>query len=257
MCYNTELDNSHSTYPTQKIMFSNSTPDPSDGNIDFNQPTPTSFLDELRSHDQKAWERFNLLYGRLVIYWLIQRGVSNRQIRKKMLYDICILVMKSIGGFRKEKPTDRFRSWLHKVVDNYVTGVQRDYQKKKNRPNAVYDPSSHAISDPHSSVLDTVLKMEQEQIRQDDPDNVENLTEDEIYAQGLMRMLGTHFSQRDVDIYYQLVYEKKNSFQVAELTGLKPANIRKIRQRINDYLKKYLAELNELEDDDNEDDLEI
>ena len=173
-----------------------------------------------------------------------------------MLYDICILVMKSIDGFHKEKPTDRFRSWLHKVVDNYVTGVQRDYQKRKNSLNAVYDPSAYAVSDPHSSVLDTILKMEQEQGKLDEPDNIDNLTEDEIYAQGLMRVLGTHFSQRDIEIYYQLVYEKKNSFQVAELTGLKPANIRKIRQRINDYLKNYLAELNDLEDVDNEDNQE-
>ncbi|MBR5161811.1 MAG: hypothetical protein IKW80_09310, partial [Thermoguttaceae bacterium] len=62
----------------------------------------------------------------------------------------------------------------------------------------------------------------------------------------LMQILGTQFSQRDISIYYQLVHEKKNSTQVGQLMGLTSANVRKIRQRINDYLKANFGDLDDI-----------
>ena len=74
------------------------------------------------------------------------------------------------------------------------------------------------------------------------------MDEDNLFAKGLMQILGTQFSQRDISIYYQLVCEKKNSTQVGQLMGLTPANVRKIRQRINDYLGSVFGDLDDIKD---------
>ena len=67
-----------------------------------------------------------------------------------------------------------------------------------------------------------------------------------------MRVLGSHFSKRDIDIYYQLTCERKKAVHVAEISGLSAANVRQIRKRINDYLNEYFGELNDLEDNEEE-----
>ena len=217
-------------------------------NIDLSQPTPSSFLDDLRNKKTEAWERFSMLYGRLILFWLKSAGIP-REERQDMLYDIGIIVMESIDNFQRQPHVGSFRSWLKKVVENTVRDLQRKYQEQ-NGAHGVYDPDSSVIESPHSSVLQTILKQEEEDYKKDRPQSTSPhaLDEDDLFAKGLMQVLGTQFSQRDISIYYQLVYEKKNSTQVGELMDLKPANVRKIRQRINSYLKANFGELEDIKD---------
>lgn len=219
----------------------------SNSTVDYNQPTPSSFLMELRAHEQVAWDRFILLYGRLISFWCYKRGVSNRAVRQEIICDVCIRVMESIETFHKEKPTDKFRNWLHVIVDNHITSLQRKHQAERNVYPA-YDPDSFDVADPHSSILESLIKQEEKEKREISPTDIENLNEDLIYAQDLMRVLGSHFSQRDIDIYYQITYERKKAVHVAEIMGLTSANVRQIRKRINDYLNQYFGELNDMDD---------
>ena len=217
-------------------------------NIDLSQPTPSSFLDDLRNKRTEAWERFSMLYGRLILYWLKNVGIP-REERKDMLYDVIIVVMESIDNFQKQPHVGSFRSWLKGLVDNIIHDRQRKYQEQ-NGAHGVYEPDSSVIESPHSSVLQTLLKQEHEYNKKNSPQptSPHALDEDDLFAKGLMQILETQFSQRDISIYYQLVYEKKNSTQVGELMDLKPANVRKIRQRINSYLKANFGELEDIKE---------
>ena len=219
-----------------------------DDNIDLSQPTPSSFLDDLRNKKTEAWERFSMLYGRLILYWFKSAGIP-REERQDMLYDIGIIVMESIDNFHRQPHVGSFRSWLKKVVENTVHGRQRKYQEQSGA-HGVYEPDSSVIESPHSSVLQTILKQEEEDNKKSRPQSASPhaLDEDNLIAKGLMQVLGTQFSQRDISIYYQLVYENKNSTQVGQLMGLTPANVRKIRQRVNDYLKANFGELDDIKD---------
>lgn len=225
----------------------NSPINPND-NINLNQPTPSSFLDDLRNKKTEAWERFSMLYGRLILFWLKNAGIP-RQERQDMLCDIVIAVMESIDNFQRQPHIGSFRSWLKGVVDNIIHDRQRKYQEQ-NGAHGVYDPDSSVIESPHSSVLQTILKQEQEDNKKNNPQptSPHALDEDTLFAKGLMQVLGTQFSQRDISIYYQLVCEKKNSTQVAQLMDLSPANVRKIRQRINSYLESVLGDLGDIKD---------
>ena len=217
-------------------------------NIDRSQPTPSSFLDDLRNKKTEAWERFSMLYGRLILFWLKSAGIP-REERQDMLYDIGIIVMESIDNFQRQPHVGSFRSWLKKVVENTVHDRQRKYQEQSGAQ-GVYEPDSSVIESPHSSVLQTILKQEDEDNKKGRPQSTSPhaLDEDNLFAKGLMQVLGTQFSQRDISIFYQLVCEKKNSTQVGQLTGLKPANVRKIRQRINSYLKENFGELEDIKE---------
>ena len=225
-----------------------SSPTNPDNNIDLSQPTPSSFLDDLRNKKTEAWERFSILYGRLILYWLKNAGVS-REERQDMLYDIGIIVMESIDHFHRQPHVGSFRSWLKKVVENTVHDRQRKYQEQSGA-HGVYEPDSSVIESPHSSVLQTILKQEEEDNKKSRPQSTSPhaLVEDNLFAKGLMQVLGTQFSQRDISIYYQLVYENKNATQVGQLMGLTSANVRKIRQRVNDYLKANFGELDDIRD---------
>ena len=219
-----------------------------DHNIDLSQPTPSSFLDDLRNKRTAAWERFSMLYGRLILFWLKNAGIP-REERQDMLCDIVIVVMESIDNFHRQPHVGSFRSWLKKVVENTVHDRQRKYREQSGA-HGVYEPDSSVIESPHSSVLQTILKQEEENYKKDRPQSTSPhaLDEDDLFAKGLMQVLGTQFSQRDISIYYQLVQEKKNSTQVGQLMGLTPANVRKIRQRINDYLKANFGELEDIKE---------
>ncbi|MBQ6616480.1 MAG: sigma-70 family RNA polymerase sigma factor [Thermoguttaceae bacterium] len=214
--------------------------------IDFNQPTPSSFLKELRNREQIAWERFIMLYGRLISFWCYRRGITNRTVRQEIICDVCIRVMESIDSFHKTKPTDKFRNWLHVIVENHINNLQRKHQAEQTT-NAGYNPDALEVADPHSSVLEALIKQEQKERSEISASDLENLNEDAIYLQDLMRVLGTHFSKRDIDIYYQLTFERKKAVHVAEMMNLTPINVRQIRRRINTYLKEYFGELNDLD----------
>ena len=217
-------------------------------NIDLSQPTPSSFLDDLRNKKTEAWERFSMLYGRLILFWFKNAGIP-REERQEMLCDIVIVVMESIDNFHRQPHVGSFRSWLKGLVDNTIHDRQRKYQEQKGA-HGVYNPDSSVIESPHSSVLQTILKQEQEDNKKSSPQSTSPhaLDEDNLFAKGLMQVLGTQFSQRDISIFYQLVHEKKNATQVGQLMGLKPDNVRKIRQRINNYLKANFGDLDDIKD---------
>ena len=225
-----------------------SSPTNPNDNIDLSQPTPSSFLDDLHNKKTEAWERFSMLYGRLILFWLKNAGIS-REERQDMLCDICIIVMESIDNFHRQPYVGSFRSWLRKVVDNTIHDRQRKYQEQIGA-HGVYEPDSSVIASPHSSILQTILKQEheEEKKRQPQSSSPHALDEDVLFAKGLMQVLGSQFSQRDISIYYQLAYEKKNSTQVGQLMGLSPANVRKIRQRVNNYLQTTFGDLDDIKD---------
>lgn len=229
-------------------------------NVNFNQPTPTSFIDDLNARVPEAWERLFTLYGRLIIHWLVAAGVSSEEERHDMMTDIAITVMDSIGNYHKQPYVGSFRSWLRKIVEHHIQDCQRKYHEK-NGAHGVYEPDSSIIESPNSSVLQTILRQEREEERRNEPQSKSPhaLDEDVLFAKGLMQVLSANFSQRDINIFYQLTFEKKNSTQVGDLMNLKPANVRKIRQRVNDYLKQNFGEftdiqqiLNAFKDEDNE-----
>ena len=214
--------------------------------IDFSQPTPSSFITELRNREQVAWDRFIMLYGRLISFWCYGRGITNRAVRQEIIYDVCIRVMESIDTFHKTKPTDKFRNWLHVIVENHINNLQRRH-KAEQTTHTGYNPDSLDVADPHSSVLEALIKQEQNERSKLSASDLENLNEDAIYFQDLMRVLGTHFSKRDIDIYYQLTFEHRKAVHVAETMNMTPSNVRQIRKRINTYLKDYFGELNDLD----------
>ena len=214
--------------------------------IDFNQPTPSSFITELRNRDQIAWDRFIMLYGRLISFLCYGRGITNRAVRQEIICDVCIRVMESIDTFHKTKPTDKFRNWLHVIVENHINNLQRKHQAEQTTHTG-YNPDSLEVADQHSSVLEVLIKQEQKERSELSASDLENLNEESIYFQDLMRVLGSHFSKRDIDIYYQLTFEHKKAVHVAEMMDMTPSNVRQIRKRINTYLQEYFGELNDLD----------
>lgn len=88
--------------------------------------TSSSLLCRARQHDEEAWRRIVRLYGPLVGSWLKQAGLQAAD-AAEVLQEVFLAVAQGIGRFRKDRPQDSFRGWLHgitrfKLADHFRRG---------------------------------------------------------------------------------------------------------------------------------------
>lgn len=92
-----------------------------------NPSTSHSLLKRLRSNDAEAWKRLSELYGPLVYGWCRAAGLQPED-SADTTQNVFQAVFVGFKSFRKERPGDRFRSWLwtitrHRVID-HVRGIK-------------------------------------------------------------------------------------------------------------------------------------
>lgn len=90
---------------------------------DASESTSQSLLVRVRARDPEAWQRLVALYGPLVLRWA-QAYLPTQADAEDVAQEVFRSVFLGIDRFRKERPADRFRSWLwsilrRRVVDHY------------------------------------------------------------------------------------------------------------------------------------------
>jgi RNA polymerase sigma-70 factor, ECF subfamily len=89
------------------------------------QPSSISstLLEQVRARRPEAWQRLVDLYGPVVYHWCRQGGLS-RDDAPDVVQDVFADLVRSIGGFRRERSGDSFAAWLrtvtrHKIINHY------------------------------------------------------------------------------------------------------------------------------------------
>lgn len=90
---------------------------------DASHSTSVSLLVRVKARDPEAWQRLVALYGPLVLRWA-RTYLPTQADAEDVVQEVFRSVFLGIDRFRKERPTDRFRSWLwsimrRRVVDHY------------------------------------------------------------------------------------------------------------------------------------------
>jgi RNA polymerase sigma-70 factor (ECF subfamily) len=88
--------------------------------------TASSLLEQVRARDPAAWKRLLDLYGPLVYGWGRRAGLQAAD-AADVMQEVFRAVFRSIGGFRRDRPGDSFRSWLWGITHNKL----RDFWRRR------------------------------------------------------------------------------------------------------------------------------
>ena len=115
--------------------------------------TSLSLLERLRdSSDNDAWQRFHDLYGPMIRYWLVRRGVHDAD-ADDIQQDVMQLAVVELAEFQHNGRVGALRCWLRQVVGNRLRG----YWRRKNRDGAAPEASAfitlaEQLADPESDL---------------------------------------------------------------------------------------------------------
>jgi RNA polymerase sigma-70 factor (ECF subfamily) len=84
-----------------------------------NDHTPISLLEQLRSNDERAWQRVILLYQPLVRFWCRRGGLQDED-AEDVAQEVFAAAAAGFKGFRHDRPGDTFRGWLRGITRNQV-----------------------------------------------------------------------------------------------------------------------------------------
>jgi RNA polymerase sigma-70 factor (ECF subfamily) len=185
-------------------------------------PTSVSLLQRLRTDDQEAWQRLYKLYAPLVAHWCQRGGVRAADI-DDVCQDVFRAVAGGLSGFRRERPGDTFRGWLHgitrfKVVDHF----------RKNQRN-----EGEGGSDAQRRLLDLPVP------EMDDNDEVEISS---LYHRAL-EMVRAEFEERTWQAFWRVAIDGLTPAVVASELGVSAAAIRQAKSRILRRLKEEVGDL--------------
>src|SRR5438105_1821056 len=82
--------------------------------------TSLSLLERARAHDSEAWRRLVKLYQPLVLRWC-SRAALPVQDAEDVAQEVFASAAAHLGEFRRDRPGDTFRGWLHVITRNAVS----------------------------------------------------------------------------------------------------------------------------------------
>jgi RNA polymerase sigma-70 factor (ECF subfamily) len=97
-----------------------------------NSETSSSLLHRARGRDPEAWQRLSELYGPVVYGWVRAAGVREHD-AADIVQDVFQAVFTSLGRFRQDRPTDRFRDWLWTITRRRAIDLARTRQSAGRR----------------------------------------------------------------------------------------------------------------------------
>jgi RNA polymerase sigma-70 factor (ECF subfamily) len=86
--------------------------------------TSLSLLERARAWDQDAWDRLVTLYGPLIYDWCLKahlQAADAEDIGQKVFE----AVFRKLREFRRDRPGDTFRGWLHRITLNKIHDFHR------------------------------------------------------------------------------------------------------------------------------------
>ena len=92
--------------------------------------TSVTLLQQARAGDEAAWRQLFRLYTPLVCYWCRKRGVRESDV-DDILQDVFQTAARALVGFRRTRPDDTFRGWLHGITRNKVL---ESYRRRSSQP---------------------------------------------------------------------------------------------------------------------------
>ena len=172
-----------------------------------------SLLERARAHDQVAWVRLTDLYGPLVQRWCLREGLQPAD-AADVTQEVFAVVARALGGFRHDRPGDRFRGWLWTITRNKI----RDLRRRS--------PVTGAGGTDAQLRLAALPADEAESDPPDDPAG-----ERALYLQAI-EMIRGEFEPRTWEAFWRVTIDGRGPAEVAAQLGVTPNAVYLARSRI-------------------------
>ena len=187
--------------------------------------TSLSLLERLRASDNDAWSRLVQLYGPLIRHWAARRGVTGADAE-----DVTQEVFQTVAGglthFRRDRPGDTFRGWLHGVTRHVLMRhAERAGRQPRGSGGTAALVGLHAVPDAPAD---------------DEPDSPAELGA--LYRRGLELVKG-EFEPRTWQMFWRHVVGERSPAEVAAEMGVSSAAVRQAKSRVLRRLKEELGDL--------------
>ena len=190
--------------------------------------TSSSLLAKVKARDQEAWTRLVRIYGPLVGFWL-QQGHLQPSDARDVFQEVFKAVAEGIGGFRKDRPCDRFRGWLRIIVRNKLAD---HFRRQGTQPEAVGGSEAYRhlqeVEAPGSPMEDTEERGAIQQLR--------------LRA---VEVLRGEFEERTWQAFWRVAVDGQTATDVAEDLGVTASAVRLAKSRV---LRRLREEMEGLED---------
>ncbi len=86
---------------------------------DSQPSTSLSLLERARANDAEAWRQLVQLYRPLVLFWSTRGGVGATD-AEDVAQEVFTAAALGLARFRRDRPGDTFRGWLHGITRNHI-----------------------------------------------------------------------------------------------------------------------------------------
>lgn len=188
-------------------------------------PTSRSLLERLKHQDNEAWREVVELYAPLVYFWCRKTTIADQDI-PDVTQEVFRAVVKSIGTFRKDRPSDTFRGWLRTITRNKLN----DYFRARLRI-----PVAQGGSEARQR-LEQVPGEQVETIEED------NLAEQALFRRALER-IRPQFDPKTWQAFWRVVVDGLSATEAARELGMRPGTVRVAKSRVLQRLRRQLGDV--------------
>jgi RNA polymerase sigma-70 factor (ECF subfamily) len=186
--------------------------------------TSLSLLQRARGQDPEAWRRLLELYRPLVLCWCRHAGVRDAD-AEDVAQEVFAAAAAGLGAFRRDRPGDSFRGWLHGITRN-----QTRIHFRRNGRHPAAEGGSDAW-DRLQGVADTLPA---------DPE--EDAEVGRLYRRALELVRG-EFEERTWQAFWLTAIEGRSPAALADELGMSAAAVRQAKSRVLRRLKLEVGDL--------------
>jgi len=185
--------------------------------------TATSLLNLVREKDPQAWAKFANLYGPLVYSWARRAGLQDAD-AADVAQDVFRSVARSIDTFRRDRPGDKFRSWLWTITRN---GVRRHCNRQQ-------------VSLAGAGGTDAWRELEQVPEILDSDEFVHEPAADVRLTRRALELIRAEFNERTWQSFWRMTVLQHSAAEIGRDLGLSEAAIRQGKYRVLCRLREML-----------------
>jgi RNA polymerase sigma-70 factor (ECF subfamily) len=187
--------------------------------------TSLSLLERARARDGEAWRRLVSLYQPLVLRWCGRAGLS-AQDAEDVSQEVFGSAAAHLGEFRRDRPGDTFRGWLHVISRN---AISLHFRRTQDQARAAGGSDAlemlNEVPDPLASV---------------DPNDAAEIT---ALHRRALEQVRPHFEESTWQAFWLSSIEGRPTVVLAGELGMTPTAIRQARSRVLRRLRQELGEV--------------
>jgi len=189
------------------------------------QATSLTLLERLRSNDDEAWRVMVQLYTPLVYRWAARGGVRSGDV-EDVAQEVLRAAATHLPGFRRDRPGDSFRGWLHGITRNMVL---QHFRRSGRHPQA--SGGTDALVQLHG-VEDSAP-----------PEEEDSAEEMDGLRRRALEMVRSEFEERTWSAFWQTVVHGRSPVDIAAEMGITPNAVRAAKSRVLRRLKETFGDL--------------